>query len=333
MALGNEVESVTELLTKTKVKQLNVVSLSETGLKLDTAADAASVVKAINESKDVQALTLEGNTLGVEAAQAIAEALSKRKEFERALWNDMFTGRLRAEIPKALESLGDAVITARAHLTELDLCDNAFGPDGVKAVTNLLTSQSCFSLEVLKFNNNGLGIGGGKILSEALLQCHKASSEANQALKLKVFVAGRNRLENEGAAALAEAFKVIGSLEEISMPQNGINHQGVSALAKAFKSNKNLKVVNLNDNIFTARAAIAVAKVLPCLPNLEVINFGDCMVKSKGAIAIGNALKDNHYNLKELILAFGEINKEAAMCVVESTGNKEHLVKLDLNGK
>lgn len=43
---------------------------------------AANVVKAINESKDVQAFTLEGNTLGVEAAKAIAEALSKRKEFE-----------------------------------------------------------------------------------------------------------------------------------------------------------------------------------------------------------------------------------------------------------
>lgn len=48
-------------------------------------------------------------------------------------------------------------------MTELDLCDNAFGPDGVKAVTKLLTSPSCFSLQVLKFNNNGLGIGGGKV--------------------------------------------------------------------------------------------------------------------------------------------------------------------------
>ena len=43
---------------------------------------AADVIKAINESKDLQAFTLEGNTLGVEAAQAIAEALSKRPEFE-----------------------------------------------------------------------------------------------------------------------------------------------------------------------------------------------------------------------------------------------------------
>ena len=52
---------------------------------------------------------------------------------------------------------------AEAHLTELDLSDNAFGPDGVQALTTLLTSPSCFSLKVLKFNNNGLGSRGGSV--------------------------------------------------------------------------------------------------------------------------------------------------------------------------
>lgn len=39
MALGNEVENVTDLLEKTTVKQLNVVSLADKGRKLDTAED------------------------------------------------------------------------------------------------------------------------------------------------------------------------------------------------------------------------------------------------------------------------------------------------------
>lgn len=46
---------------------------------------------------------------------------------------------------------------------ELDLSDNAFGPTGLEGVKSLLTSQVCYSLKVLKFNNNGLGIGGGKV--------------------------------------------------------------------------------------------------------------------------------------------------------------------------
>ena len=64
--------------------------------------------------------------------------------------------------------MSDGVITANAKLVELDLSDNAFGPDGVKACEKLLTSQACYSLRTLRLNNNGLGVGGGKV-SE--LQC------------------------------------------------------------------------------------------------------------------------------------------------------------------
>lgn len=43
---------------------------------------AEEICNAIKESKDMQALCLEGNTIGVDAAKAIAEVLSKRPEFE-----------------------------------------------------------------------------------------------------------------------------------------------------------------------------------------------------------------------------------------------------------
>lgn len=57
---------------------------------------------AINECQQLEFLNLEGNTLGVEAAKAVAEALEKHPEFKRALWKDMFTGRMKTEIPQAL---------------------------------------------------------------------------------------------------------------------------------------------------------------------------------------------------------------------------------------
>lgn len=46
------------------------------------------------------------------------------------------------------------------------------------------------------------------MLSECLLECHRKSVAAGQPLALRVFVSGRNRLENDGAKALAAAFKV-----------------------------------------------------------------------------------------------------------------------------
>ncbi|XP_022086163.1 ran GTPase-activating protein 1-like [Acanthaster planci] len=328
---GDGVGTVADLLEKTKVKQFNEVSFADKGLKLNTADDAKVIVKAIEECKDIQSLRLEGNTVGNQAAEAIAKALEKRPEFERAKWADMFTGRLRSEIPPALRSLGAAIMTAGAHLVELDLSDNAFGPDGVKAVKDLIESQACYTLKEMRFNNNGLGIGG-KLLAEALISCHKSSSAAGKPLALSVFVAGRNRLENPGAIALGQAFKTIGTLEEVAVPQNGINHEGITALADSFTHNKNLRSINLQDNTFTEKGASSMAEALKKLEKLESINFGDCLVRSDGAIALAETFHHSLPNLKELNLSYGEIDREAGIKLAESMERKEALTVLELNG-
>lgn len=101
-----------------------------------------------------------------------------------------------------------ALITAKAQLTELDLSDNAFGAQGVEGFELFLRSPAAYKLKVLKLNNNGLGIAGGKLLAKCLLDCHQSSSAAGTPLQLATFISGRNRLENAGATALAEAFAV-----------------------------------------------------------------------------------------------------------------------------
>lgn len=59
-------------------------------------------MEQIDKCNDLEFLNLEGNTLGVDASKQIAKSLEKHPEFKRALWKDMFTGRLKEEIPKAL---------------------------------------------------------------------------------------------------------------------------------------------------------------------------------------------------------------------------------------
>lgn len=117
-------------------------------------------------------------------------------------------------------------------------------------------------MQELKLNNCGLGIGGGKMLAQALLDCYAASVAAGSPLKLKVFIAGRNRLENDGAKALAQVFEKIQTLETVAMPQNGIYHPGISALSEAFKSNPNMKCLNLNDNTIGPKGAESIADAL-----------------------------------------------------------------------
>ncbi|XP_062872346.1 ran GTPase-activating protein 1a isoform X2 [Trichomycterus rosablanca] len=325
------VAQLADSLARTQVGE-GELSFKGQGLKLDTAESVKDIVKEIQEYKGLKALRLEGNTVGVEAAQTIAKALQDKADFQCCYWSDMFTGRLRSEIPPALISLGEALLTAGAQLKVLDLSDNAFGPDGVKSIENLLKSSACYTLQELRLNNCGMGIGGGKILAAALTECHKRSSEAGSPLKLKIFIAGRNRLENCGATALAQAFQLMGSLEEVHMPQNGINHAGVTALANALQHNPQLRVLNLNDNTFTKKGAIAMAQALKHLRNVQVINFGDCLIRSEGALAIAQTLEEGLPILKELNLSFGEITSEAALAVANAVDNKHQLEKLDLNG-
>ncbi|XP_069131445.1 ran GTPase-activating protein 1-like [Argopecten irradians] len=325
------ISQVTDQLAKTQVDEKFELSFKDRGLKLNTAADAKEIADEIRKCKTMTALRMEGNTLGADAAEVIAKALQEHPEFQRAHWSDMFTGRLKTEIPPALKHLGKGIISAGAGLVELDLSDNAFGPTGVDGLIELLKSPSCYTLKELRLNNNGLGIGGGKMLSQCLLDCHKSSSAAGKPLALRVFISGRNRLENDGATALAAAFKAIGTLEEISMPQNGINPPGIQALAEAIEHNKGLKKLNLNDNTFTVTGAKSMAKVLHHIQKLEELNFGDCLVRTEGAKVLASAISQGHTSLKDVIFSGNEINKAGATAIADAMENKADLEMLDLD--
>ncbi|KAM9306912.1 ran GTPase-activating protein 1-like [Pholidichthys leucotaenia] len=328
---SDDIAQLADALCKTHVWD-GELSYKGLGLKLDNAESVEGMVQEIQQYQDLRALRLEGNTVGVEAAQAIAKALETKDQLQRCYWSDMFTGRLRSEIPTSLRSLSSALISARTRLTELDLSDNAFGPDGVKGIEQLLKSPACYTLRELRLNNCGMGIGGAKILGDALIKCHRQSSAVGAPLRLRVFMAGRNRLENEGATALAKAFQLMGSLEEVHMPQNGINYTGVMALASAIRQNPELHVLNLNDNTLTKKGTLAMAQALRHLRNIQVINFGDCLVRSEGAIALAAVLREGLPILKEINLSFGEITEAAALVVAQAVVDKPYMEKVDLNG-
>lgn len=81
---------------------------------------ARDIIQAINSCQNLHYLKLEGNTLGVDAAKGIAKALEGHSEFKRALWKDMFTGRMKTEIPKALVS--NMAYTVPAEFTNSCVC-------------------------------------------------------------------------------------------------------------------------------------------------------------------------------------------------------------------
>ncbi|VDN03531.1 unnamed protein product [Thelazia callipaeda] len=293
-----------------------LLSFRDEQQKLDNENDAKEIVQAIENADVVEVLDLRGNTVGVRAGERLACALKSHPELKRALWSDMFTGRMKEEIPPVLRSLCTAMMSCGTRLVELDLSDNAFGPIGAEGIEKFLESTSAYSLEVLKLNNNGLG-AGGIVIANALINCYKNARKDEQNFRLKTFIAGRNRLEDPGAFALANAFQVLGSLEEVAMYQDGIRPKGIEALAKSFYHNPNLKIINLSDNTFTVSGACAIAQVVRSLTKLEVLDFGDCLCRDKGALAIiTNIAPSHHLHLKEINLSGNELSPRVIKAVL-----------------
>lgn len=308
------------------------LSFADQSLTLNSTEDAKTIVSAIEKCPSLVYFNLQGNTLGIDAAKEIGCALAKHgSQLKRALWQDMFTGRLKSEIPIVLEHLSTGLLTANVRLSELDLSNNAFGPIGMDGLVKLLNSPVCYELQTLRLMNNGLGIGGAKMLAKALIDNYHASCKAGTPFKLKVLIAGRNRLENDGIIALSKFFTLVESMEEITIPQNGIYCKGILELTKSLLKNPNLKVLDVQDNLLTALGAEALANVLPKLTNLKRLNIADCLIKSRGALAISEAL-NYHQSLEVLDVSYNEINGESGLKLTQTLSDKINLKEYNVNG-
>lgn len=307
-------------------------SFADLSLALNTAADAARVIAAIASCPSLEYFNLQGNTLGIEAAKAIGDALAIHgSKLTQAMWQDMFTGRLKSEIPIVLEHLSAGLLTANTRLQILDLSNNAFGPIGMTGLVNLLNSPVCYELQTLRLMNNGLGISGAKMLAKALIDNYEASCAAGTPFALKVLVAGRNRLENDGIIALSRFFSRVKTMEEIIIPQNGIYRKGILALTESLLENPNLVVLDVQDNILTPLGAEALANVLPKLEKLKRLNIADCLIKSRGALAISEALTGLQF-IENLDVSYNEINGESGLKLTQSLLDKTFLREYSVNG-
>ena len=94
------------------------LSFKGKSLKLNSAEDGEIIARDVAAIHKLEALELSGNTLGVEASKAIAEALKKHPELKKALWSDLFTGRLNTEIPVTLVSFIYVLSSYKIDLSE-----------------------------------------------------------------------------------------------------------------------------------------------------------------------------------------------------------------------
>lgn len=316
---------------KIEVAEPAQFSLAGKGLKLDTAEDVAEIVKEISSLKNLQKISLVGNTLGIEASKAIANALDKHESLRDVDLSDCFTGRMKEEVPVSVAAFG-AVLVTKKNLERVNFSDNAFGPIGAKALVELLSGSA--SLQDLILNNNGLGPEGGRIIAEALIASAQVRSAAEHGKPLRKVLIGRNRLENGSSVAFAKMLEAHSSIQEFALPQCGIRSEGVVILSGGLAKCIDVKSIDLQDNTFTTVGAKAFAEAIPSWKNLTNLNIGDCMCEDEGSLLVMKALCEAQLvaTLESFNFQYNEMKEDGAQILACSLDKFTALKTLMLNG-
>lgn len=309
------------------------VKSSKRDQKFDTVEDISDLLQDIQNNEDtLETLVLgNGNSYGIEVSREIGSTLQMCNNLKHLLFDDMFKGRLKTEIPQALGYIFNGVMGSQARIETLDLNDNAIGPVTMPALTPFLESISCSDLKVLRLNNCGLGIQGGKMLAAVLPSLEN----------LEELIIGRNRLEIDGIREISLSLLKLNKLKRLEIPQNGSKENAIIALSQALQANTDLRILNLNDNVLRTTAA-QLAEAVKKLKSIEVINLGDCLLKTNGCIVIMDAIRgiceeNNKCYVQQIIMNGNEIGVSAFDSIVATieailkTKADNSRLKLDLS--
>lgn len=312
---------------------MTVFSLKGKGLKLDTAEDIQPYLDELKKLENVTEIELVGNTYGIEASKALGEAVKELSDLEKADLSDIFTGRLREEIPKSLDYILKGLLSCK-KLHTIDLSDNAFGIATIDPLESFLSKHT--PLQHLILANNGFGPEAGSRVAAALEKLSQAKKDADDHSKLETVVCGRNRLENGSMEAWARFLSAHGTIKEIRLYQNGIRQEGIEhLLLHGLSKSPLLERLDLQDNTFTAKGARAFAEVIKNWKNIKEIVVSDCLLTAEGGEILGRALVDNEVldKLETLKLQYNEV-EESGLDLLRQAIEKRmpNLKLLELNG-
>lgn len=253
---------------------------------------------------------------------------------------NVFTRRLITEIPLSLKSLSDALLDCPV-LEEVSFSDNAFGGRSAEPMVSLLSSHP--TLSAVHLANNGLGVTGGTIIAKALFASAEHHAQKGRPSPLRVFVCGRNRLENGSAPFFGQAFSMHKNLEEVRLYQNGIRREGVRDIVRGLRACTGLKVLDLRDNVTTERkdgqgrrrttGTRAIASGLARWPKLRELELTDCLLNigNGGSLLAKSLAKGGNRELERLNLGGNEMTEEAVKELAIAIAEMPKLEVLDLN--
>jgi Ran GTPase-activating protein (RanGAP) involved in mRNA processing and transport len=179
-----------------------------------------------------------------------------------------------------VESKLTEVLFTYRSITAVDLDGFKIGSYGVKSIAKVMCTNR--SLTSLALNGNGIG-RCGTVLADAL----RASSSLTR-LKLSC-----NKIDRDGAFAIAAALSSNSSLVSLDLASNRIAVEEATALAEMLCTNHSITHLSLSGNKLRCEGAEARAKALKVNTSLTSLLLHTCSFGPSGAQALAKALRVN----------------------------------------
>ena len=136
--------------------------------------------------------------------------------------------------------------------------------------------------------------------------------------------------DDDGIPALAQTFKTMKSLKELTLKEIGLSSEDVEALASALPEIPALERLNLCSNGLGDDSATILSTVLGECRNLHVLELQGNQISDTGALALSKVLSSLSHCL--ISLSLGSLLGKEAQGFMTNISSLENLSTLDLSG-
>ena len=292
-----------KLFSRETILPLNIYTVEPIGQSF-TLSSIQPILKDLEEkTQNITKIIIGQNTYDEDSLSQFANIIQECQNISIADFSAVLPS---VEFPEHLEILNSTLLCLR-NIYEVDLSNNHLTEYSIDTLSFLFHSSR---LKSIKLNDNLLGVEGAMKLAEAF---------RNSELELYVFCAERNLLEDQGVLELSQAFSKMKSLRQISLSENRLGKEGIVVLCNSLLQNPEMQVLDLDHSFFNEEASHAALDSL--LQNHEFfyrISLNDCFLGNAGAVTVFSALNSSNYHLRELHMAYNEIDDDAVgVCIEE----------------
>lgn len=284
------------------------------------AEKTKQLLKPLQDSGNKYTKICFSNTsFGVDAARVAVPILSLVKDqLKEVNLSDFIAGRPEEEALEVMSMFSLAL--DGSDLRYLCLSNNALGEKGVRAFSELLSSQN--NLEELYLMNNGISEEAAKAVCELIPSTKK----------LKTLHFHNNMTGDEGAISISELLKKSPILEDFRCSSTRVGSEGGVALSDAISKCTLLKKLDLRDNMFGVEAGLALSKAISVFSNLTEIHLSYLNLEDEGASVLVNALNNSGSPLEVVEMAGNDITvKSASSLAAFLISKRESLTKINLS--